>query len=144
MKYFINFIPIFNHFWNIKILFNLWDERKASCSRYLPQSSPVNEKEMGRSAWKRLLSTKVSVLPKISRKRQSFRSDSSKWKGPLFLPLVSIPPSYIPVFNPRSASAEFFSRLRFEGGKVEAARNQLWNFSNLSVILRFLLCPGSS
>lgn len=29
-------------------------------------------------------------------------------------------------------------------GKVETARNQLWNFSNLSVILRFLLCPGSS
>lgn len=38
----------------------------------------------------------------------------------------------------------FFSRLRLEGGKVETARNQLWNFSNLSVILRFLLCPGSS
>lgn len=43
----LNFIPNFNYFWNIKILFNLWDERKASCSRYLPQSWLVNEGEMG-------------------------------------------------------------------------------------------------
>lgn len=59
----------------------------------------------GRGAWKRLLSTetKVSVLSRISRKRQSFRSDSSNWKGPLFLPLVPIPPSYIPVFYSRPA-----------------------------------------
>lgn len=28
--------------------------------------------------------------------------------------------------------------------RERASRNQLWNFSNLSVILRFLLCPGSS
>lgn len=101
----------------------------------------------GRGAWKRLLSTetKVSVLSRISRKRQSFRSDSSKWKGPLFLPLAPIPPSYIPVFYSRSAPARG-SSLAFgsKGGRVETARNQLWNFSNLSVILRFLLCPGSS
>jgi len=45
---------------------------------------------------------------------------------------------------PTSLCWGFFSRLRLEGGKVETARNQLWNFSNLSVILRFLLCPGSS
>lgn len=93
----------------------------------------------GWNAWKRLLSTetKVSVLSRISRKRQSFRSDSSKWKGPLFLPLVSIPPSYIPVFNPRSAFAEFVlspSTRRGKGRSYEESIMELFKFvSNIEI-----------
>lgn len=46
--------------------------------------------------------TKVSVLWRISRKlkRQSFQSDSSEWRGPLFLCLLFILSSYIPVLTP--------------------------------------------
>lgn len=71
---------------------------------------------------------------------------------PLFLSLLLILFSYILVSTPRlwcfalSVLLRLFHRCRsFQRGwqgSTEPARNQLWNFSNLSVILRFLLCPG--
>lgn len=79
----------------------------------------------------------VSLRYLKSKERQSFRlfrSDSRYDLNLCFRLCFAFPPSlslsHIPL---PSHLHPLFSR----------ARNQLWNFSNLSVILKFLLCPGS-
>lgn len=67
----------------------------------------------------------MSVLPRISRKRQSFRPDSSEWRRPLFLPLVFIPPSYIPVSKLPSTPAEAFVAPWTRRGKGEGCEESI-------------------
>lgn len=89
--------------WRHKNIIRFVRRAKAGTCFRLPRSWPVNE---GGTAGTRCLGNVCSrrrqrcqFSRRISRKRQSFRSDSSKWRGPLFLPLVSIPLSYIPRFQ---------------------------------------------